>query len=540
MAKQWNTSSKRKRQPCKLPRNAKILKHSVNLKRKRQVTDVGGTPKAQRLSQAPQRNNATPVTKRGQKNRPNRGRKAPNDPNGCNTSSNPQYIGPYLVTNSPERNPELGSLNIPNNPHEPNTSARPQYLGPYLVTSDPDVSTKSESLRILTNLKREDAPENAQHIAAHPVTNIQKGKHGKERPSAKFQYSENYPEANGPKKNHRHRHRKPKSSQKQRASANYQHGGTSQVAHRRKKNRGKRGGRFPNRQENPEGVGAPPDSQDVGPRPVANQPEAAFPEPQLKSPKGLDPKGLQASASPQTFHTPVTSTISPQLATSLRKQIDQDRPISRRHSTGKLPVLDKLSNKFVMRIPKQRFGIGRRRDSTASAPPVITAEYCNDPYRTVIKERLAAGEPRAPPRSEFANDSDNYHAAGKVSKSMSKVYESEETGLMKQATSLIAGMAYKQYFELRIEMQVSWIGYDELVSFLGHRQAIEETERATTRFFRAALRITGMRTIRRRSPANRQKDRDHIKAAPGRFPGRVQKTKRNRLRENIKELKQGR
>ncbi|RSM08843.1 hypothetical protein CDV31_007982 [Fusarium ambrosium] len=530
MAKQWDANRMRKREPCKLPRNAKILQQSINLKRKRQVADVGGTPKAQRVSQAPQSNKATLATKRGRKNRPRRGCKPPNNPNGRTEASHPQYLGPYLVTNPPERNPEPGSPNIPN-PKEPNTSTNPQYLGPYPVTSYPEVNIKSEPFRTPDSPKGQDARVNPENIGAHTATNIQKGNLGKERPSAKFLYSENYPEANGRRKRRRKRQRRSRNSPG--------NSGTRRARNPYGKSNEKREARVPNRQKNPKVVEVPPDSQDDGTHPVAHHLEVVFPEPQLEPPEGLEPKGLQTSASPQKFHTHTLSTIPSELAISLRKQIDQDRPISRRHSTGDLLSRDRLTNKFVMGIPKQRFGVDRRRDSTASAPPAMTAEHCGDPYRTAVKLRLEAGEPRAPPRSEFANDSENYHAAGKVSKSMSKMHESEEPGLMKQATSLIAGMAYKQYFELRTEMQVCWIGYDELVSFLGHRQAIYDTERATARFFRAALRVTGMRTIRRKAPGNRQKDRDHIIAAPGCFPGRVQKTKRNRLRENIKELKQG-
>ncbi|KAL2689988.1 hypothetical protein Neosp_004054 [[Neocosmospora] mangrovei] len=313
----------------------------------------------------------------GQMNRPNRGHKPPNNADGYSTLSSPQYMGPYLVTNSLKGNPQLGSPSVPN-PKEHNTLAHPR------------------------------------NIASYPTANIQRGKFGKGR------------------------------------------------------------------------------TQINGTRPVASHAEVTSLEPQLKHHEVLVPKGLQTSVYPEKFRAPEPSPTPLRLAGYLLRAVNQERPaISRRDSTGELPVRDKLSNKFVMGIPKQRFGTRERGGSTASAPPLLTAEYCGDPYRTAIRERLEAGEPRVPPRSEFAKDSKNYHAAGKVSASMPRIHESEELGLMKQATALIAWKAYKKYFERRSEMRVDWIGYDEHASFLGHGQAIKETKKAAAKFYRAALRVTG-------------------------------------------------
>ncbi|KAI8682657.1 hypothetical protein NCS56_00388900 [Fusarium sp. Ph1] len=247
---------------------------------------------------------------RGQKNHPNRGHKPPNSPDGRNTSSNPPYLGPYPVTNPPERNPEPGSPNIPNNPGGRNTLSNPQYLGPYLVTS----------------------------------------------------------------------------------------------------------------------------------------PEVTSPEPQLERPKVLDPRELQPSAYPKIFRTPNPSPTAVRLAVYLLRRVYQGRPArSRRYSTGELPVRDKLANTFVMGIPRHRFGIGKGKNSIASAPCVMAAEYCGDPYRMAIKERLAAGKPRAPPRSEFAMNSRIYHAAGEDVEDILELQKGEEPGVMKQVMSLITGMAYAMY-----------------------------------------------------------------------------------------------
>ncbi|RSL86334.1 hypothetical protein CEP51_002841 [Fusarium floridanum] len=540
MAKQWDANRKRKREPCKLPRNAKILQQSINLKRKRQVTDVGGTPKAQRVSQAPQSNKATPATKRGRKNRPRRGHKPPNNPNGRTEAPNPQYLGPYLVTNPPERNPEPGSPNIPN-PKEPNTSTNPQYLGPYPVTSYPETNTKSEPVHIPNSPKKQDAPVNPENIGAHTVTNIQKGNLGKERPSAKFPYSENYPEANGRRKRRRKRQRRSRNSPG--------NSGTRRARNPYGKSDEKREAGVPNRQKNPEVVEVPPDSQDVGTHPVAHHLEVAFPEPQLEPPEGLDPKGLQTSASPQKFHTHTLSTISPQLAISLRKQIYQKRPSpARRHSTGNLPVRNKLSNKFIMGIPKQRFGISKRRDSTASAAPVMTAEYCNDPFRAAIKERLAAGESRAPPRSEFALNSRIYHTASEYAKRLSELQKGVDPGQMKQVMSSITGMAYAIVVNLRTIMRYRWVGYDEFATYPGHCRAIEYNRCAMEEFFGEAMpaMLTIGAQLKAPSPrprVNRKKGRDcgrpFDRCLSGRVGKRYQKSKKNRLLANIKELKQG-
>ncbi|KAI8674802.1 hypothetical protein NCS57_00379100 [Fusarium keratoplasticum] len=304
---------------------------------------------------------------RDQKNRPNRGRKPPNSSDGRNTSSNPRYLGPYPVTNPPERNPKPGSRNIPNNPDGRNTLSNPQYLGPYLVTNPPEGNPQPGSLSVL-NPKEHNTQAHPRNIASRPAAKIQKGKFGKGRPRN--------------------------------------------------------------------------DSTD----PVASHPEATSPEPQLERPEVLDPKESQPSASPRTFCTSTSSPISPQLAAFPRQQIYQQRySLPRRHSTGELPARDNLANKFVMGIPKQRFGIGKRRDSTASAPPVMTAEYCGDPYRTAIKKRLAAGKSRAPPDSEFAIDSRIYHMAAENAQKSSEMHKGAEPGLIEQVMSSIAGIAYAMY-----------------------------------------------------------------------------------------------
>ncbi|RSL42577.1 hypothetical protein CEP53_012129 [Fusarium sp. AF-6] len=487
MAKQWDANRRRKREPCKLPRNAKILQQSINLKRKRQVTDVGGTPKAQRVSQAPQSNKATPATKRGRKNRQNRGRKPPNNPNGRTEASNPQYLGPYLVTNPSERNPEPGSPNIPN-PKKPNTSTNPQYLGPYLVTGYLEVNIKPEPVHIPNNLKGQDALVNPENIDAHPVTNIQKGNLGKERPSGKFPYSGNYPEANGRKKRSQNRQRKSRKS--------LGNSGTLRARNPYGKSNEKREAGVPNRQKNPKVVEVPPDSQDVGTHPVAHHLEVAFPEPQLESPK----------------------------------------------------VRNKLSNKFIMGIPKQRFGISKRRDSTASAAPVMTAEYCNDPFRAAIKERLAAGESRAPPRSEFAINSRIYHAAGEYAKRLSELQKGVDPGQMKQVMSSITGMAYEIVVNLRTVMRYRWVGYDEFSTYPGHCRAIEYNRCAMEEFFSEAMpaMLTIGAQLKAPSPrprVNCKKGRDCGRPFDRCLSGRVgkgyQKSKKNRLLANIKELKQG-
>lgn len=95
-----------------------------------------------------------------------------------------------------------------------------------------------------------------------------------------------------------------------------------------------------------------------------------------------------------------------------------------------------------MGIPNHRFGISKGKNSIASGPPVLTAEYCGDPYRTAIKERLAAGKPRAPPRSEFMHNSRIYHAAEEDAGNILKLQKGEEPGLMKQVMSMITGMGY--------------------------------------------------------------------------------------------------
>ncbi|EEU46785.1 uncharacterized protein NECHADRAFT_77530 [Fusarium vanettenii 77-13-4] len=294
----------------------------------------------------------------GQKNGQNRGRNPPSNLDGCNTLSSPQYMGPYLVTNTLEGNLQLGSPSVLN-PKEHNTQAHPR------------------------------------NIASRPTSNIQKGKLGKGRP------------------------------------------------------------------------------QVDGTRPVASRPEVTSPKPQLEHHEVFDPKGLQPLVYPQKIRTPEPSPTALRLAGYLLRAVNQERPaLSRRSSTGELPVRDKLANKFVMSIPKQRFGIGGRRDSTASVPPGMTAESCNDPYRTAIRERLAAGEPRVPPRSEFAKDSKNYHAAGKVSASMSTLHESEELDLMKQATALIAWKAYKNLKDtISVGQRCGSAGLDTMNMFLSSGMA---------------------------------------------------------------------
>ncbi|KAJ4234488.1 hypothetical protein NW759_001480 [Fusarium solani] len=332
---------------------------------------------------------------RGQKNRPNRGRKPPNSLDGRNTSSNPRYLGPYPVTNPPERNPEPGSPNIPNNLDGRNPLSNPQYLGPYLVTNPREGNPQPGSPSVL-NPKEHSTQVHPRNIASRPAANIQKGKFGKGRP------------------------------------------------------------------------------QNHGTHPVAFHPKVASPEPQLERPEVLDPKELQPSAYPKIFRTPNPSPTAVRLAVYLLRQVNQERPaLSRRYSTGELPVRDKLANTFVMGIPKQRFGVGGRRDSTASAPPVMTAEYCGDPYRTAIKERLAAGKPRAPPGTEFEINSRIYHMAAENAKMSSEMHKGQGPGLIKQALSSIAGMAYEIVATLRTTMRDRWVGYDEFATYPGHCQAIE-------------------------------------------------------------------
>ncbi|KAJ4202560.1 hypothetical protein NW767_005931 [Fusarium falciforme] len=340
--------------------------------------------------------------------------------------------------NNPVGSPQPKSLHVPNNPKEPNTSSTPQYLGRHSVASYREGNSQFGPPRIPTRLKGQNAPANPQNIAAHPATRIQKGILGKGRPSTKSPRSGNYPEANGPKKSRRNRQSKSRNS-----PGNL---GTRQARNHSKKNNGKRGARFTNSQKNPKGVHAPSDSQNGCVHGVDCFPEETSPKPQLEFLKLLRSKGLQTSEYPKIFRTLNPSPTAVRLAVYLLQRVYQERPaLSRRYSTGELPARDKLANTFVMGIPKQRFGIGQGKHSIASAPPVMTAEYCGDPYRTAIRERLAAGKPRAPPRSEFAINNRVYHAAGEYVKKILKLQKGEEPGLMKQVMSIITGMGYAMH-----------------------------------------------------------------------------------------------
>ncbi|KAI8721881.1 hypothetical protein NCS52_00330700 [Fusarium sp. LHS14.1] len=430
------------------------------------------------------------------------------------------------------------SLHVPNNPNGPRISSNPQHLDRHPVSSYRQGNSQFESPCIPSRPKGQNPPANPQNIVAQPATKTQKRPLGKGRPSAKSPYGENYPEANGPKK--RRRNQKPKSHN------NPGNLCTHQARDHYKKNKGKSGDGFPDSQKIPEEVRAPSDSQNSCVHAVDCFPEEIFPKPQPEFLQLLESKGLQTSTYPRIFRRPDPSHTTMRLAVYLLRQVYQVRPaLSRRYSTGELSVRDKLANTFVMGIPKHRFGISKGKDSIASAPPVLTAEYCGDPYRATIKKRLAAGKPRAPPQSEFVINSQIYHTAEKDLKKLQRLQKGEEPGLMKQAMSIIAGMGCAMVVKLRTEMRNRWIGYDEFASYHGHRYAVENRKLQMKNFFRAAMPTPmRMKSVRRKPRANHQKAPDR-RVKQGRVdthrqkPRKNQKPKRNMLCENWKELKRG-
>ena len=123
------------------------------------------------------------------------------------------------------------------------------------------------------------------------------------------------------------------------------------------------------------------------------------------------------------------------------------------------------TEKATNRIPDQRFGQDRRRDSYAS--DIIGGSDNRDPFRKSMRD----GKP--PSDSPFAEQSREYHNNQEAATKAEKDWKSAKPGPDRRRQAGMAADSFGEGKAARKQMQNNWPGYQDQKEFDGHSNRIK-------------------------------------------------------------------